>query len=64
VSVGNLAGASNLGASAFGPAPQAGFTTAPTEMIYNFGSAGQQTVGVQRISFVPNGIGNYDWVTL
>jgi hypothetical protein len=64
LSVGNLAGASNLGASAFGPAPQAGFTTAPTEMIYNFGSAGQQTVGVQRISFVPNGIGNYDWVTL
>lgn len=64
ISGGNLIFAANTGPVGFGPAPQSGFTTISNEMIYDFGPAGSQTVGVGRITFTPNGIGNYDWTTL
>ena len=64
ISGGFLNLAVNSGVSLFGPAPQSGTTSLANEMIYDFGPAGAQTVGVNRISFTPNGVGNYDWLSL
>ena len=64
LSGGNLVTATDPGAVIFGPAPQAGVTTNGTDMIYMFGPAGTLTTGVARISFMPNGFNNYDWITL
>jgi hypothetical protein len=57
------AGATNPGPAVFGPAPQAGITANPTDMIYTLGPAAPPP-GVGTLIFTPNGFLNYDWVSL
>lgn len=61
---GNLVGATQPAAQAvYGPPPLFGTTTTPTEQIYRLAPAGTVAPGVNRIDFVPNGIGNFDFIS-
>jgi hypothetical protein len=59
---GNAVGATTPAAAPFSPAPWAGVTANPTDMIHQIGSQGTVAPGVNRIDFVPNAFSNYDWL--
>ncbi|MSR75947.1 MAG: hypothetical protein EXS14_10820 [Planctomycetes bacterium] len=56
------AGATDPGAALFAPAG-VGTTVNSTQMLYNFGLSGTLAPGINTITFVPNGVGNYDWTS-
>jgi hypothetical protein len=56
------AGATDPGAALFSPA-STGVTVNSLQMLYNFGLAGTLAPGISTITFIPNGVGNYDWLS-
>lgn len=70
ISGGNVVGATDSGAATYNSV--AGVTTNSTDMIYEFGTPGPNGSmstsliggGINMIQFIPNGLGNYDWLAL
>jgi len=60
---GSAVGATDAGPAAFSPGglPSNGTTPNATQMIYMLGLQGSVTSGINRIDFIVNGFGNYDW---
>lgn len=63
ISGGAVVGATDPGVTSFSPAGS-GFTANATDMLYNLGAGGMLTTGLTSITFVLNGLNNYDYLSL